>query len=131
MPYPAQGSLIRGRGCPTGFNDLQNFVFLGASGRLGAACDWVWFNVPQGPQKQIECFLHAYRAWRAGKGKARTAAHRQSCHCCIPGRIGRLLCPQAWFHDHGSLSISILFAIFLPARHAWHASKGKARPTKS
>ena len=83
IPIPAQGSLIRRRGCPTGFNDLQNFVFLGASGRLGAACDWVWFSVPQGPQKQIECFLHAYRAWRAGRGKACTAAHRQSCHCCI------------------------------------------------
>ena len=54
-----------------GFNDLRNFTFLGPSGRLGMACDWVWFNVPQGPQKQIACFLHAYRAWRDGKGQAR------------------------------------------------------------
>lgn len=63
-----------GRERPTvrpGFGDLRSFTFLGPSGRLGAACDWVWFNVPQGPQKQIACFLHAYRTWRAGKGQAR------------------------------------------------------------
>ena len=49
--------------------DLHNFAFLGNSGRIGLACDWVWFNVPHGPQKQIRSFFSVQRLLRQGKDK--------------------------------------------------------------
>jgi len=66
-------SCVRAEGVSTsaGLGDLHSFAFLGGSGRIGAACDWVWFSVPQGPQKQIACFLHACQARRAGRQRAR------------------------------------------------------------
>ncbi|KAK9864767.1 hypothetical protein WJX84_008370 [Apatococcus fuscideae] len=54
--------------------DLHNFAFLGNSGRIGLACDWVWFNVPHGPQKQIRSFFSVQRLLRQGKDKAVTEA---------------------------------------------------------
>lgn len=49
--------------------DLHNFSFLGSSGRIGLACDWVWFNVPHGPQKQIRSFFHIQKLLRKGQDK--------------------------------------------------------------
>lgn len=41
--------------------DLHNFAFLGRSPRIGTASDWVWYNVPHGPQKQLDSFLQGQR----------------------------------------------------------------------
>ena len=47
--------------------DLHNFAFLGKNPRLGCASDWVWFNVPHGPLKQIDSFVAAVKACKNGK----------------------------------------------------------------
>ena len=49
--------------------DLHNFAFLGKDPYVGAASDWVWFNVPHGPQKQINSFISVLQACRKGKEK--------------------------------------------------------------
>ncbi|KAK9828719.1 hypothetical protein WJX72_001703 [[Myrmecia] bisecta] len=61
-----------------GYDDLHNFTFLGKNPRIGTASDWVWFNVPHGPQKQMDCFFRAYECWRLGKEQARDAAYLRS-----------------------------------------------------
>jgi len=52
--------------------DLHNFAFLGKNPYLGGASDWVWFNVPHGPQKQIDSFVSALLACKAGKETVRS-----------------------------------------------------------
>lgn len=47
--------------------DLHNFAFLGKSARIGTASDWVWYNVPHGPQKQVESFFQGQRCIQTGK----------------------------------------------------------------
>ncbi|CAK0786243.1 hypothetical protein CVIRNUC_009456 [Coccomyxa viridis] len=47
--------------------DLHNFAFLGRSPRIGTASDWVWYNVPHGPQKQVESFFQGQRCIREGR----------------------------------------------------------------
>ena len=47
--------------------DLHNFAFLGRSARIGTASDWVWYNVPHGPQKQVESFFQGQRCIREGR----------------------------------------------------------------
>ena len=47
--------------------DLHNFAFLGKNPYLGCASDWVWFNVPHGPLKQIDSFVAALKARAAGQ----------------------------------------------------------------
>ena len=51
--------------------DLHNFAFLGRSARIGTASDWVWYNVPHGPQKQVESFFQGQRCIREGREQAR------------------------------------------------------------
>ena len=46
---------------------------MGRNPRIGTASDWVWFNVPHGPQKQVACFLRAYECCKAGKEEVRTS----------------------------------------------------------
>ena len=93
-------------------------MFLGPSGRLGATCDWVWFNVPQGPQKQIACFLHAYRAWRAGKG--------QACHCRQSGSSAAFLehktTPKWLSCKHGQQTATLRLFGNKQRQNACHAS---------
>lgn len=48
------------------YSMLHDYSFLGRNPRIGTASDWVWFNVPHGPQKQIACFLHAYSCFKQG-----------------------------------------------------------------
>ena len=55
--------------------DLHNFAFLGKNPYLGAASDWVWFNVPHGPQKQIRSFISSLKACRAGKEQVRLSQY--------------------------------------------------------
>lgn len=50
----------------TGYAQLHDYSFFGKNPRIGTASDWVWFNVPHGPQKQIDCFLHAYECCKMG-----------------------------------------------------------------
>ena len=47
--------------------DLHNFAFLGRTARIGTASDWVWYNVPHGPQKQLESFFQGQRCIREGR----------------------------------------------------------------
>jgi hypothetical protein len=51
--------------------DLHNFAFLGRSARVGTASDWVWYNVPHGPKKQLDSFFAGQRCIRQGKEQAR------------------------------------------------------------
>ena len=51
--------------------DLHNFAFLGRSARIGTASDWVWYNVPHGPKKQLDSFFAGQRCIRQGKEQAR------------------------------------------------------------
>lgn len=46
---------------------MHNFAFLGRSPRIGTASDWVWYNVPHGPQKQVESFFQGQRCIREGR----------------------------------------------------------------
>jgi hypothetical protein len=55
--------------------DLHNFAFLGKNPYLGGASDWVWFNVPHGPQKQIDSFVSALLACKAGKETVRSTTN--------------------------------------------------------
>ena len=55
--------------------DLHNFAFLGKGPRIGTASDWVWYNVPHGPQKQVESFFQGQRCIREGR--------EQVCHIQI------------------------------------------------
>ena len=69
--YPAgaqKWSMSWGAGYTT---DLHNFAFLGKNPDIGTASDWVWFNVPHGPLKQIESFVAAQKAVRKGKRAVR------------------------------------------------------------
>ena len=51
----------------TGYKDLHSYSFLGSRARVATASDWVWFNVPHGPQKQVDCFIRAFQCYREGK----------------------------------------------------------------
>ena len=58
---------------------------MGRNPRIGTASDWVWFNVPHGPQKQVACFLRAYECCKAGKEEVHilrphTTGLSTSCH---------------------------------------------------
>ena len=33
----------------------------------------MWFNVPHGPQKQVDCFIRSYQCYKAGKEQVRAA----------------------------------------------------------
>lgn len=57
--------------------DLHNFAFLGKNPRLGCASDWVWFNVPHGPLKQIDSFIAAQKACEEGREEVRLSEHIQ------------------------------------------------------
>ena len=58
--------------------DLHNFAFLGRSPRVGTASDWVWYNVPHGPQKQVECFFQGQRCIRKGREQVGAAFHSRT-----------------------------------------------------
>ena len=62
--------------------DLHNFAFLGKTARIGTASDWVWYNVPHGPQKQIESFFQGQRCIRDGKEQVEIFA--SSCQSVLP-----------------------------------------------
>lgn len=63
--------------------DLHNFAFLGKTARIGTASDWVWYNVPHGPQKQIESFICGQKCIRVGK--------EEVCWCCTTLPFSRSL----------------------------------------
>ena len=52
---------------------------MGPNPTIGTACDWVWFNVPHGPQKQVACFMRAYECCKAGKEEVRDAEMLCTC----------------------------------------------------
>ena len=62
--------------------DLHNFAFLGKTARIGTASDWVWYNVPHGPQKQIESFFQGQRVHQGWQGAGRMFA--SSCQSVLP-----------------------------------------------
>jgi len=73
--------------------DLHNYVFLGRNPRLAVCCDAVWFNVPHGPQAQIECFRSALRAIRAGPAAERRFARTALAPSSWGGATGEPLSP--------------------------------------
>lgn len=82
--------------------DLHNFAFLGKSARIGTASDWVWYNVPHGPQKQIESFIHGQKCIREGKEEVGNAGRElplQSFLATIRLRLMFWRC----FHDYDYL----------------------------
>ena len=52
-----------------GFKDLHSFAFLGGSGRIGAASDYVFTYPPAGPHQQLDLFLRAYDLCKAGRAE--------------------------------------------------------------
>ena len=85
--------------------DLHNFAFLGKNPYLGAASDWVWFNVPHGPQKQIRSFISSLKACRAGKEQVRLSLYFIGCSC-TPWVGMCLLCNQALVQEYLLQSVS-------------------------
>ena len=90
MPSKLQKQLVSD-GRPSAFcgsadfrKDLHNFAFLGRSPRIGTASDWVWYNVPHGPQKQVDSFFQGQRCIREGREQVWVAGlvvrGSQTCH---------------------------------------------------
>ena len=44
-----------------GFEDVYNYAFLGPSGRIGTASDFVYAFVPHGPKRQLDLMFHAIK----------------------------------------------------------------------
>ena len=87
--------------------DLHNFVFLGRSARIGTASDWVWYNVPHGPQKQVESFFQGQRCIREGReqvGRLPCASTPQDQSLERQGSaehvLGMNYTEAAWAHGH-------------------------------
>ena len=45
---------------------MHNYAFLGPSGRVGTASDFVYAFVPHGPKKQLDLIFHAITCHRTG-----------------------------------------------------------------
>ena len=83
--------------------DLHNFAFLGRSPRIGTASDWVWYNVPHGPQKQVESFFQGQRCIREGREQvcwqdnpqADWGASRHASQHSLFARVSCAVCDQS------------------------------------
>ncbi|KAK9828833.1 hypothetical protein WJX72_002308 [[Myrmecia] bisecta] len=90
-----------------GFNDLYNLAFMGDSGRIGTASDFVYAFVPEGPKRQIDLFLHSYTCHKQGN-------MAEFCKVLKPTPIpkeegkragGRQLGTKTWFETRGRFSV--------------------------
>lgn len=57
-----------------GYDSMHNYAFLGPSGRIGTASDFVYAFVPHGPKKQLDLVFHAISCHQRGL----------SAVCCSP-----------------------------------------------
>lgn len=55
----------------TGFDKVYNFAFMGPSGRIGTASDFVYAFVPHGPKRQLDLVFHAIKCHQRGLGAVR------------------------------------------------------------
>ena len=68
----------------TGHDQLHNYAFLGASGRIGTASDVIYAFVPAGPKKQLDMFFHGIECRRNGLEEVVRAAVACSLGCLSP-----------------------------------------------
>ncbi len=59
-----------------GFDKLYNYAFLGPSGRIGTASDFVYAFVPHGPKKQLDLVFHAINCHQRGLSRVRIIQSR-------------------------------------------------------
>jgi hypothetical protein len=79
------------RSTSAGYDKLYNYAFLGPSGRIGTASDFVFAFVPHGPKKQLDLIFHAIGCHQQGLSQVRQSqreqCQRKDWHCTWDNRI--------------------------------------------